>query len=1114
MVRLVRIFLLFFVIAGVVEHSPPTSHAASTQPIDTITQVLVAQGATPRSIDRQSRILDPNTPPQQFTALVVRWQVNGELASIQLAVRIQTASGWGEWQALSPNDEFADPDALANHATSTMISTDIPATAWQAQLMLSPNSTSYVTQISGITMNTQLPNASRRVLTSAAFSTPNGSKPAIVSRTTWGDSSVALWDQRAANGETTNATWLPEPAEIANPSMITIHHTATPNDALGSDWAARVRSIWRYHTITHGWGDIGYHFLIDPNGVIYSGRLNGVRDNGTIIDGAHAYGYNRANIGISMMGTFNDVAPTTAAQNALNSLIAWITTTYHITPNTTAYYAYKNVILNTIVGHRDISIGGTTCPGGVLHNLIPGIRVTAAINNGTPPSDHWIDSVSAKATTIFQNDTAEFTIKIRNNYDDGTTISGAAFSFAESDASYTFNQNECWAKRNSSGTSLFDKPAITTNANQRFRVIAGYSSWDGTYANVATKCPVESTVNQPWRWSIGSSPITQGDTRSITGRVRFTKIGSYTVYFGVVKDWIGYPDSPCIPGNSSGACAINPITINVIAHPTATATTTATPTATLSDAVKGRIAAATTTMASYHAKSTVLAFAASQTIIAEHLTTTAIRTNGLQTRTSTRTASKTATATPITLMKSVIALSGATNTAIAALTGTALTNQHAIATFQSALHSAFTQTAYTKKTVTALQKQVFLSATPYAKQTQTAMIATQRSNNATRTAEIINNVATRSSTSTSTSTPSPTRTYTKTATSTRSATSTKTNTVTMTISPTQVSVIIPTSIATLTLSSNITQLINNQHYYFALTGNESTHPQLETIDLTDFTLQTPFAIDGYSANLMCVNQTDDNQLVVIGRLSWNTLFVQRLDVSVNPPVETGYWTMVSAATPSALVVSGRYIYVALTQSIPNSPIFQTTLITLANDAWLHEISQQIALPGPVSVMQNSDSGEFGIIIAGTKANNKGYLLAGNIQNARLTTGAPLTVPLRINQIVSKQQITGITPQNMLFTSDGISLTQYQLDIATKTLTQLSIQSIPNVQIALAPNPTQLLAVTNSAPWQVLLYNVLSRGVMARGTAVISPDQPTNILAVGQWLTWNNTHTLYRALLDR
>jgi hypothetical protein len=165
-------------------------------------------------------------------------------------------------------------------------------------------------------------------------------------------------------------------------------------------------------------------------------------------------------------------------------------------------------------------------------------------------------------------------------------------------------------------------------------------------------------------------------------------------------------------------------------------------------------------------------------------------------------------------------------------------------------------------------------------------------------------------------------------------------------------------------------------------------------------------------------------------------------------------------------------------------------------------------------MHNSDSSEFGLMIAGTTANNKGYLEAGRIQNGRLIIGAPLTVPLRINQIVSQQQITGLTPQNMLFTSDGISVTQYQLDISTQAFRRLSTQSIANLQIVLMTNPTQLLAVSNVAPWQVLLYNVLARGIIARGTAVIAQDQPTHLLSIGQWLVWNTNNMLYRAQLNR
>ena len=148
------------------------------------------------------------------------------------------------------------------------------------------------------------------------------------------------------------------------------------------------------------------------------------------------------------------------------------------------------------------------------------------------------------------------------------------------------------------------------------------------------------------------------------------------------------------------------------------------------------------------------------------------------------------------------------------------------------------------------------------------------------------------------------------------------------------------------------------------------------------------------------------------------------------------------------------------------------------------------------------------------ANNKGYLIAGRIQNSRLLVGAPLAVPLRISHIVTQPQITGITPQNMLFTSDGTSVVQYQLDLGTQRFIRLATQTIANMQIVLLSNPTQLLAVANTAPWQVLLYNVLSQGIIARGTAVIALDQPTQLMAIGPWLVWKTNNTIFRAQFDR
>jgi hypothetical protein len=103
---------------------------------------------------------------------------------------------------------------------------------------------------------------------------------------------------------------------------------------------------------------------------------------------------------------------------------------------------------------------------------------------------------------------------------------------------------------------------------------------------------------------------------------------------------------------------------------------------------------------------------------------------------------------------------------------------------------------------------------------------------------------------------------------------------------------------------------------------------------------------------------------------------------------------------------------------------------------------------------------------------------------------------------------------MLFTSDGTSVVQYQLDLGTQKFIRLATQTIANIQIVLLSNPTQLIAVTNTAPWQVLLYNVLSQGIIARGTAVIALDQPTQLMAIGPWLVWKTNSTIFRAQFDR
>ncbi|MDP6839842.1 MAG: peptidoglycan recognition family protein [Planctomycetota bacterium] len=104
-------------------------------------------------------------------------------------------------------------------------------------------------------------------------------------------------------------------------SRITVHHAG---EGPGTDLAAGVsqalaadalRRIQAFHIKERGWGDVGYHFLIDPAGRTYEGRP-------LAYQGAHAGGNNNVgNIGICLLGNFNLRRPTPAACAALRRLL-------------------------------------------------------------------------------------------------------------------------------------------------------------------------------------------------------------------------------------------------------------------------------------------------------------------------------------------------------------------------------------------------------------------------------------------------------------------------------------------------------------------------------------------------------------------------------------------------------------------------------------------------------------------------------------------------------------------------------------------------------------------------------------------------------------------------
>ncbi len=152
-----------------------------------------------------------------------------------------------------------------------------------------------------------------------------------------------------------------------NVTHLIVHHSAGSNTS--NDWAARVRAIWNYHVNSNGWDDIGYNWLIDPNGVLYEGRADNLQ-------GAHFCGHNSGTMGVCIMGTYSTVLPTEAAISTLKELLAWKSCKEGLDPEDFSFHNSSGLNLYHISGHRDGC--NTECPGNAFYPTLPTLREDVA----------------------------------------------------------------------------------------------------------------------------------------------------------------------------------------------------------------------------------------------------------------------------------------------------------------------------------------------------------------------------------------------------------------------------------------------------------------------------------------------------------------------------------------------------------------------------------------------------------------------------------------------------------------------------------------------------------------------------------------------------------------
>lgn len=135
---------------------------------------------------------------------------------------------------------------------------------------------------------------------------------------------------------------------------ITVHHSAMEGGVkLDGTLATAVRAVRRIQAAqmdSSDFGDVGYHFLIDDKGRIFQGRE-------LRWQGAHAGGRNNVgNVGVCVIGNFDEARPTRAALGALDRLVQTLERELDIPEG-------------RVKAHLDWK--GTACPG---KHLLPHVR--------------------------------------------------------------------------------------------------------------------------------------------------------------------------------------------------------------------------------------------------------------------------------------------------------------------------------------------------------------------------------------------------------------------------------------------------------------------------------------------------------------------------------------------------------------------------------------------------------------------------------------------------------------------------------------------------------------------------------------------------------------------
>jgi SpoIID/LytB domain protein len=288
-----------------------------------------------------------------FTLMGVTWS-SGVPAAAEVEVRWRGKDGWSDWTEVH-QDVVPEERGRAGTEPQWVKWADKVAVRVVSPVRAEP------VDLEVATVN---PGGDDAIAPAAA------SQPRIIMRSQWGAARQGSCSDPIYGSSTLGAV---------------IHHTVGKNDYSASQSAGIVRSIQAYHMKSRHWCDIGYNFLVDRYGQIFEGRGGGINRQVRAAHSGNA-AVNLRTMGVSLMGTFDNVAPTPAMRESVARLVAWRFALAHLPAKGT--YDLGGKRLNRIAGHRDVI--STDCPGRYAYAWLgaPGglrDRVAQLVRGSAPP---------------------------------------------------------------------------------------------------------------------------------------------------------------------------------------------------------------------------------------------------------------------------------------------------------------------------------------------------------------------------------------------------------------------------------------------------------------------------------------------------------------------------------------------------------------------------------------------------------------------------------------------------------------------------------------------------------------------------------------------------------